>query len=261
MGAIHRATRLEDGTQVAIKVMRAPLAGDDELARRFAVEIEAARRVQHPHVVEVLGHGRADGLVYLVMELVTGRSLDAVVLDEAPLDPLRVATLGRQIASGLGAVHAAGVVHRDLKPGNVIIQRDAQGRDHAKLVDFGLAFPTPTGDALDRVTAVDLRVGTPEFMAPEYIIDGSFDARSDLYALGVILYECASGRLPFEGPSYVVLRQQVSEPPPPLREVCAAPAWLARSIDALLNKDPAARPASAEVVMTSLRPGALPAPR
>jgi serine/threonine-protein kinase len=254
MGAIYAGVRLADDADVAVKVMRPRLATDPELVRRFEREIEATSRIEHENVVGVVDHGQTgDGVLYLVMELLVGRTLDVIIVTEAPLAPRRVAGMGQQIAAGLGAAHAADVVHRDLKPENVIVRRDHLGQDRLKVYDFGLSFPSGNDKGDSRITAVELRLGTPAFMAPEYIRFGAFDERSDLYALGVMLYECCCGHTPFEGPSYKLMHQHLNAPPPPLAERCAAPGWLTELIMELLAKDPDDRPQSADEVRSLLQ--------
>jgi serine/threonine-protein kinase len=248
---IWRAHDAEADRTVAIKLLHRALANDPEFVARFRHEIESAQRIDHPHGVRVLGGGRSPlGVSYLVMEEVTGRPLSQIARAEAPLAPLRVATIGRQIAQGLGAAHAAGVVHRDLKPENVLIRRSPDGGDHAVLFDFGFAG----GDFAAHITAAEVRIGTAGFMAPEYTARGEFDARSDLYALGVVLYELACGQMPFAGPPSRVFRAQNTREAPPLADRCAAPAWLCAAIEALLRRSPDERPRTAEAVARSLTP-------
>jgi eukaryotic-like serine/threonine-protein kinase len=254
MGEIWRAAVLaEPGRHVAVKLLHRSLSNDPELVARFEREIANSVRIDHPNAVRVLGGGRSgNGQLYLVMEEIRGRPLSIVAAAEAPIFPERVASIGRQIARGLGAAHAVGVVHRDLKPENVLVSRDEAGADRVVVFDFGLSFTRSTGGTSGRLTARDLRIGTPGYMAPEYISDGIVDERSDFYALGVVLYELASGAMPFEGAPYKVLQLQVSSEPPPLGDRSAAPAWLCAAIHGLLRKVPTDRPADAETVERSL---------
>ncbi len=244
MGEIWRARDEQTGDEVAIKLPQPALSRDPELVARFQREFEASSRIDSPHAVRVIGGGRApDGQLYMVMALIPGRPLSAVAAAEAPLDPLRVAELGRQIARGLGAAHAVGVIHRDLKPENVMVRRE-DGHDVATVFDFGLALQESAGSP--RLTALGLRLGTPETMAPEYIFEGMVDHRADLY-------ELACGSMPFEGTALTILNAHVNEEPARLSERCGAPTWLCAAIHRLLEKDPDARPrdaAEAERLLT-----------
>ncbi len=252
MGEIWRALDTHTGDEVAIKLLQPALSRDPELVERFEREFAASSRIASPNAVRVVGGGRApDGQLHMVMELLGGRPLSAIAAAEAPLDPLRVADLGRQIARGLAAAHAVGVIHRDLKPENVMVRRD-QGRDVATVFDFGLSLQEQA--SAPRLTALGLRLGTPATMAPEYIFEGLVDHRSDLYALGVVLYELACGSLPFDGSAYEIMNAHVNEEPPPLAERCAAPGWLCEAIHRLLQKDPEDRPRDGAEAERSLTP-------
>lgn len=258
-GEIWRALPVDGiGEPVALKLLHWELASDPELVARFEHEIATSRLLDHPNAVRVIGGGRDDehdGELYLVMEEIRGRPLSAVAATEAPLPPLRVASIGRQIAGALGAAHALGVIHRDLKPENVLVVRSAGGStpdgDRCVVFDFGLSF-VPGGST--RLTAGELRIGTPGYMAPEYLSLGEVDARSDLYALGVVLYELACGRMPFAGPPATIFRHQMLTDPPPLGTRCAAPSWLCDAVDRLTRRDPAERPPDAGAVVRALTP-------
>ncbi|MEQ1570021.1 MAG: serine/threonine-protein kinase [Myxococcota bacterium] len=247
---IWRADDQDGGRTVAVKLLHPSLAHDPELLARFRQELESTRRIVHPNVVRVLGGGRSvGGTAYLVMDEVLGRQLSQVAATEAPLDPHRVANIGRQVAAGLGAAHAQGVVHRDLKPENVLIHRTDAG-DGVVLFDFGFAG----GEFGASITGHDVRIGTAGYMAPEYTARGAFDERSDLYALGVVLYELAAGEMPFLGPPSKVFRAQATRPAPPLAERCSAPGWLCGAVDHLLQRSPEERTPTAERAIAELTP-------
>ncbi len=247
MGDVWRATAIEDGRKVAVKLLRGRLSSDPELVARFAREVENGRRIDHPNAVRVLGGGRLeDGKSYLVMELLQGRRLSLLLRERGALPPEIAADLGRQIARGLGAAHTVGVVHRDLKPENVMVSADDEGRLRAVVFDFGLSYGLV--DASSRLTAAEVRIGSPTHMSPEYVEEGEIGVSSDIYALGIVLYEMLAGALPFDGPGHRVMLQQVRAAPPPLHERCSAPRWLCDAVHALLEKDPKRRPASTAAV-------------
>lgn len=253
MGTVYRARQRGIERWVALKVLDKHLSADPAVGRRFYSEMRAMARVEHPHVVRVYDFGHSeDGELFLVMELLRGRTLSVLLDAEAPLAPARVAKLGAAIARGLAAAHAAGVVHRDLKPDNVLLTDQYGPKDWPKILDFGLA--RVGGDLGQEVTGVGKRVGTPCYMAPEYIEQRQVDARSDLYALGAVLYEAATGRLPYKGSAREVLQQQIDGPPlPPSKAVAGGcPAWLDALVLECMAASPDLRPASAEVVARRL---------
>ncbi|MEQ1501542.1 MAG: serine/threonine-protein kinase [Myxococcota bacterium] len=261
-GEIWRASSVENPERrVAVKLLHRVLSTEGELVARFEREIATSMRIDHPNAVRVIGGGRTtDEQPYLVMEEIRGRPLSIVAATEAPIGAERVAAIGRQIARGLGAAHAVGVVHRDLKPENVLVTRDGGG-ERVVVFDFGLSLARgDAGIGASRLTARELRIGTPGYMAPEYLADGQVDERSDFYALGVVLFELASGRMPFVGPPSSVFHQQLHGEPVPLASVCAAPAWLCDAVDRLLRREPVERPVDAAAVERSLLPRTSSAP-
>jgi serine/threonine-protein kinase len=183
------------------------------------------------------------------MELIKGRSLNDILIDDAPLPARRVANIGRQIASALVAAHERNFVHRDLKPDNIMLMELDGVSDHVKVLDFGLAALIDDGSKAARLTAQGLRVGTPLFMAPEYIEGTPSDHRSDLYALGVVLYMLVVGKAPFLGSGYQLLTRAVSEIPiPPSEQPSGCEPWLESIILRLMEKQPGKRIQSAEEV-------------
>lgn len=254
MGAIYRCRDPHSGRELAIKIILGDLEDDPEVIARFEREIQANCGIDHPNVVKTYGHGRTDdGRPYFAMELLDGRPLDEVIDDDGPLPSDRIAHIGAQVALGLNAAHRAGIVHRDLKPTNVVVSDSGT----AKVFDFGLSLLRPDDDdepTEERLTAMDMRIGTPLYMAPEYIDGGELDARSDLYALGVMLYECCTGRPPFTGSAYKVLHLHATEMPRPIYDVVPDrhPTWLVRVVHALLAKDPRRRIQTGEEVAARL---------
>jgi serine/threonine-protein kinase len=237
-----------DGTLAAVKVMLPELVHEIELLARFRREFESTVQIRHPNVVQTWDNGMHDGLPFLVLEFLRGRTVFDIQTDirAMPLD--RALHLAEQIAIGLQACHEHGVVHRDLKPDNVMVLPD----DHVKLFDFGLAAPRNAHAA--RLTATDLRLGTPLYMAPEYIDDGGIDHRTDLYALGIILFELATDSQPFSGPPYQVMHHHRTVVPPRARSVRPELSPVVDTlIAALLEKSPDLRPQSAAEVLKVLR--------
>ena len=208
MGIVYLATELRLERQVALKVIRAELATDQDFRARFRSEQLTAASVEHPRVVTIFGAGEHDGLLYVSMRYVPGRDLGRLVAADGALPPEDAAELIAQVADGLDAVHAAGLVHRDVKPHNVIVGEDGD----AYLTDFGLAKAMAATTGL---TATGQVIGTVDYMAPEQIEGGRVDARTDVYALGGVLFNAITGRVPFaERESSAKMWAHVNEPPP-----------------------------------------------
>jgi len=217
MGAVYRATHVLMDKKVAVKVLRPSLAADPIIVARFSREARAASRINHPNALSVTDFGEAEGgVVFLVMEFLNGRTLKDEIRRQGPLPLPRVVEIVKQIGSALEAAHAEGIIHRDLKSDNIMLL-DTNGADYAKVLDFGIAkIRQPAGGTDPGLTSPDLVIGTPQYMSPEQCSQAEeLDARSDIYSLGVILYEMLVGRVPFTGDSpTVVMFKQVQQPPP-----------------------------------------------
>ncbi len=220
MGRVYRAEQSVLGRTVAVKIIHPQLLADDNSAVRFLTEARAASQLNHPNSISVFDFGRTDdGQPYLVMELLRGRDLAQVVHEEAPLLVPRIVDVLRQVLAALGEAHDLGIVHRDLKPENIILQPLRRGGDFVKVVDFGLAKLRADVPGTG-VTSPGIVCGTPDYMAPEQGRGDHIDGRSDLYALGVMLFQLLTGRLPFEGetPTQVVM-MHLSVPAPDPRQI------------------------------------------
>jgi serine/threonine protein kinase len=243
MGEVYEADDTSLGTRVAIKFL--PDGSDGDAKRRFHREARAASAVDHEHVVRVFEVGAAGGREYFTMELVDGKELQKVLDYEGALEPERAVAIGTQILAGLSAIHAAGLVHRDIKPGNIIlVARD--GRELAKIMDFGVSKTIARGD--DTITSLGRVVGTPQFMAPEQIAGGTVDHRADLYATGIAMYAMLSGKVPFGGTNVTkVAQQHLVERPASLATLRPGlPAVAVAAVARALEKDPEDRFQSAQ---------------
>jgi serine/threonine-protein kinase len=216
MCSVYRAIDRRDGTAVALKILSAESAADPRAVARFKREVVSCRRIQHANVVRISDSGELDcGSQYLVMELLDGRDL-ATVLDGGPIGIARALDLARQMLRGLEAAHAIGIVHRDIKPENIMLTRE-RDREIVKLVDFGIAS---NDRAAIKLTTAGIAFGTAEYMSPEMAMGLPVDARADLYAVGVVLFEMVTGRLPFVAEDLKqLLHAHVEEPPPSPRSV------------------------------------------
>src|SRR5436190_1954443 len=241
MGAVYEGKHVLMDKTVAIKVLHPALALDDDVVRRFSREAKAASRISHPHAVSVTDFGESEtGVVFLVMEYLDGQTLKEIIKSEGPMRVDRVVEIVGQVAGALDVAHEQGVVHRDLKSDNIMIAQ-TNGGDWAKVLDFGIAKIQETDTRDADITAANLVIGTPQYMSPEQCSQsGTIDARSDIYSLGIIIYEMLAGQLPFTGESpTVIMMKQVQDPPPSILD--ARPdlsAALAAVISKALAKQP-----------------------
>ena len=211
MGTVYRARHIKLARRVAIKVLHGELSSDANLRKRFEREAELAGKLDHPNVISILDFGETETGLYLVMDFADGPSLGSLMTGE-PLPRARVIPIVRQLCTGLEHAHNHGLVHRDFKPDNVIVEAG----DHVRIVDFGIA--TLRGDTAEKLTQVGVVLGTPQYMAPEYVTGGTIDHRIDLFALGVVVYELVCGKLPFDGDGVDVARANLLEPIPAMRD-------------------------------------------
>ena len=217
MGRVYRAEQTNLGRTVAIKIIHPHLVGEENAAARFITEARAASRLNHPNSVGVIDFGKTqDGQLYLVMEYLRGRDLARVAYEEGPLPFRRIVNVLRQVLAALSEAHHLGIIHRDLKPENIILEPMRTGGDFVKVVDFGLAKMRESSTQ-PSITSPGIVCGTPEYMSPEQGRGDTIDARSDLYAVGVIFFQLLTGRLPFEAesPTQVVLMHISTQPPDP----------------------------------------------
>jgi serine/threonine-protein kinase len=252
MGTVYAARQPEIGARVAIKVLAADRSRDPRLVRRFVDEARAVNQIRHPNIIDIFAFGRlADGRHYFVMEHLDGETL-AARLARGPLPVSDARRLLAQICEALAAAHAEKIVHRDLKPENIWIAAPRRGQPYAKILDFGIAKLLDSRDA-PGTTEAGVAMGTPYFMSPEQCRGEAVDHRTDIYAMGVLLYLMWSGRLPFEGTSFVaVASQQITATPAPPSAHRAVPARLEQVILRCLEKDPARRPPNAEALREDL---------
>jgi eukaryotic-like serine/threonine-protein kinase len=247
MGIVYRAHDEELGVEVAVKVLRPELAEDPQWHERFRRELVLGRQVTHRNVVRIHDIGESDGLRFITMDFVEGRSLQAV-LDQSPggLPPERALRIACQLADALQHAHDAGVVHRDLKPGNVLLAPD----DTAYITDFGVARSLRQAG----VTQAGAIVGTPDYLSPEQASGGTVDARSDLYALGILLYEMLTGQLPFSGDSQAeMLAQRIMGRTRDITETgIAVPGYVRAALRLCLERSPARRYQSARDLLRDL---------
>lgn len=214
MGVVYDARHRALGKRFALKALRKDLASDAEIAARFMQEARTAASVSHPGLVEITDFGRlASGQPFFVMELLHGQSLASLIRRGGPIPAARAVDIVRQIADALGAAHEHSIVHRDLKPDNIHISSELPGRDRVTIVDFGLAKVI----GASRLTRAGMVFGTPHYMSPEQAQGEATDHRADIYALGVVMYEMFTGRVPFEADSYmgVLTKHMYMAPTPP----------------------------------------------
>ena len=245
MATVYEGVDLRLDRTVAVKVMHPGLGDDDDFAARFVREARAAARLSHPHVVAVHDQGDDDGTVFLVMELVAGHTLHEVIAKEAPMAPARALELLEPVLSALASAHRAGLVHRDVKPANVLIADDGR----VKVADFGLAKAV-SADTQHTATQGVL-IGTVSYLAPELVVEGRADTRADVYAVGVLLYELLTGVKPHEGETViqVAYKHVHQDVPPPSERVPGLPPYVDALVARATARDRTLRPADAAVML------------
>ena len=246
MGVVYLAREVRLDRPVAVKLLPPVRAGDERLRERFLREARTAAKLSHPHIIPIFAVDEVDAFVFFAMAYVAGETLTERVRRRGPLAPSEAGRVLREVAWALAYAHSQGLVHRDVKPDNIMLE-EATGR--ALVADFGIAGLVRGAAGLDGGEVI----GTPEFMSPEQALGEHVDARSDLYALGAVGYFALSGKLPFEAEKATdVLAKQVTEPAPPLASVAGVPRRLAQAIDRCLAKDPAERPQTGEALAEQL---------
>jgi eukaryotic-like serine/threonine-protein kinase len=251
MGRVYRARHVRVRRTYALKLLHPRMLDDEKLRKRFQREAEIAGTLRHPNVASVVDAGEHEGLHFMVMEYADGPTLGELLV-EGPLPAPRALRLLQQLCDGLAHAHERGLVHRDFKPDNVIVETSSDGREVPRIIDFGIAIlfdPEAAGiEQQERLTTAGLVLGTPHYMAPEQARGGPIDHRVDLFALGVLSFEVLCGCPPFEGDTAEVVRANLSEPTPPMSQVAPhvevdplLEAWTRK----LMSKRASDRPATA----------------
>jgi serine/threonine protein kinase len=247
MATVYLAENRETGVSVAIKVLRPELASILG-PTRFHREIEILTRLRHPNILPILDSDDRGPFLYFVMPYVAGDSLEALVQREGALPLDRVLEIARDLAAAIDYAHGEGILHRDIKPGNVLLEKQ-----RALVCDFGIARAIETASE-EPISSSGLVIGTPAYMSPEQAISGQLDRRSDIYALGCVVYEMLAGEPPFTGASYqAIIARQLGDKPRSLRVVRPdLPPAVELAVLSALQKDPSERPASAGLLLGEL---------
>ncbi|GAA6756855.1 protein kinase [Thermus thalpophilus] len=255
MATVYKAKDKKTGRLVALKVPQERFVGDPRFVRRFHREAEVLAKLDHPNIVKVYDHGQVDGVHFIAMEFLEGEGLDKLIEERRISLPQATAILAR-VADALKHIHAQGIVHRDIKPGNIMVLKGALREDGVdprgvRLMDFGIA----AGKVLTRLTITGARIGTPVYMSPEQAKGQKLDHRSDIYSLGIVLYEALTGQPPFTGGYETVIHQQIFQVPTPPKQLRPEiPQALSDLVLKMLEKDPAKRPSLDEVIRGLMGP-------
>jgi serine/threonine-protein kinase len=254
MGDVYRATHIHLDTEFAVKLLKPEFVANQTAIKRFRLEAKAAGRIHHPNAIRVTDFGvTPERIVYLVMELVNGESLRNLMRTEGPLDYVRTVNIVRQVCGAVEAAHRSGVIHRDLKPDNILIER-VHNTERVKVLDFGIA-KLKEAKTDGYLTQAGTIIGTPQYMSPEQCQTKQLDPGSDIYSIGIILYEMLTGEVPFDGESTIqVVFKQLHDAPRPLRELApSVPDSIAQVVMRALEKDPAHRQSSAAQLSDELK--------
>ncbi len=260
MGKVYRAEQAPLGRVCAIKVLNPNYAGehDPEFHKRFFLEASIASKLTHPNTVTIFDYGRTDDdIYYMAMEYLEGHTLHRAIREAGSFPEERGAHIARQICRALREAHSLGVIHRDLKPANIFLVEHGDETDFVKVLDFGLVKDVSEGKPAEELTQTGLFMGSPKYMAPEQIRGDKVDARTDIYSLGIIMYEMCTGKVPFDRPNSVnILMAHVNEEAPPLRQmnpnINPSPAF-EETILRCMAKDPDTRFRSMDEVLAALK--------
>lgn len=257
MGAVYRARQKGMDRDVAIKVLLRELTDNETVLRRFHIEALAVSKLRHPNTIQIFDFGEtADGLLYIAMEFLEGKPLQRILKDEQQVSVRRGLNIALQMARSLREAHSKGIVHRDLKPDNVVLETVGEETDFVKVLDFGVAKLAEGDGQQKTLTKAGSIFGTPKYMSPEQSRGGDIDARSDVYSIGVMLYELVTGRVPFDAENPLgILIKHIQELPPTFQEVrpdLVIPGEVEDFVMRTLEKDPALRPQTAEAVIREI---------